>query len=762
MTTHYAKRKHPTLRIALILGLIGASTALAQQVPAQTANPAQEKEKEEAIVLSPFVVSNEGDEGYRTQQTMIGSRTAKNLLELPVAVAVIGLAQLEDAAAVDVHDVLKYGVSGVTRSQSFNNDVNIRGFRGLGGTLRNGNITRAGNKHYPFFDVDRVEVLKGPAAMLSGSNSGIGGTINYFTRRPTDNPMGELKTSVNSAGRLRGQVNASGPLYKKGESFRVNYRATLGVANSDTVIGKDPEWEDQRYYAAALAMYFGNNTSLTIEGSFDDNRTYIYLWDFLDISVPADPRTGLIDAKLNRYSTLDYAPGRKKDAFWPLKYTDISATYLQTLTESSNLRFVYNFTRLHDSRRNNRGITVRPDNYTIARQDIRNDNGNVSHSFQMDYQHNLVTKWGKLDTMLGADGSTINGFENQSILILPDVDSRTGLFPNDDAFFAQYATDYDVFEKPRPASAGTPATRTKSNSRNLSYYVQENVSFLQDRVILVGGLRWFKPYRSSLNRVTNVLTEDFVKKHRVHRYGLVVKLLPTVSAYYTDAQNLFPASPGRTDLVIQGDGLGEAYRDSEGKLKELGLKFDYKVSERITAYGSAAVFKMEQTNIRTFGTLPSGNQGLIQSAKDSSDGWEADLGMRIKTATGAADLIFTVFNGDSAIAADQGRAYVRQANAFAPWKYSIFGRYTWSSGTLRGLRLGGGFEDEDSKRNGAHLVDRPLTSDAFIGYPITKAWDAQLNLSNITDETYIIQVAATGLVQRDDGFRAKLTLTYKW
>jgi outer membrane receptor protein involved in Fe transport len=60
------------------------------------------------------------------------------------------------------------------------------------------------------------------------------------------------------------------------------------------------------------------------------------------------------------------------------------------------------------------------------------------------------------------------------------------------------------------------------------------------------------------------------------------------------------------------------------------------------------------------------------------------------------------------------------------------------------------------------LVDRPLTSDAFIGYPITKAWDAQLNLSNITDETYIIQVAATGLVQRDDGFRAKLTLTYKW
>lgn len=756
--------KRTPLGITLILGLIGASSLLAQQVPADKAKLASDKEKnkEEAIVLSPFVVSNEGDQGYRTQQTMIGSRTAKNLLELPVAVSIIGLPQIEDAAAVDIHEVLKYGTSGVTRSQSFNNDVNIRGFRALGGTLRNGNIARTSNKHLPFFDIERVEVLKGPAAMLSGSNSGMGGTLNYFSRRPTDKPMGELKTSVNSAGRLRGQINASGPLYKSGDSFRVNYRGTLGVAKSDTYLGKDPEWEDQRYYGGALTMYFGNNTSLTVEGSYDDNRTYIYLWDFLDISVPVDPRTGLTDAKLNRYSTLSYAPGRRKDAFWPLKYTDITATYLQTLTDNSNLRFVYNFTRLYDSRRNNRGITVRPDNYTLARQDIRNDNGNVVHGFQMDYQHRLERKWGKLDTMAGADGFTQNGFTNESILFMPDADSRTGVAPNDDAFYSQYMTDFDLFDKARPATAGTPATKNKTNNRSLSYYVQENVSFLQDRVIVVGGLRWFKPYRSTLNRVTNVLTEDFVKKHRVHRYGIVVKLLPTVSAYYTDAQNLFPANPGRTDLVIQNDGLGEPFKDSEGKLQELGIKFDYKFSERITGYGSAAVFKMEQTNIRTFGTLPSGNQGLIQSAMDSAEGWETDLGLRIKTDTGAWDVIVTYFNGDSAIALDKGKAYVRQANAFAPWKYSLFGRYAWSSGSLRGVRFGFGVEDEDKRRNGAHLVDRPLTADGFIGYQINKQWDAQLNLTNLTNETYIIQVAATGLVSREDQFRAKFTLTYNW
>ena len=747
------------IRTSLVLALLAAGPTFAQVAPQQSTAPSAEK-AEDVVKLSPFVVSKGGDEGYRSQQTMIGSRTAKNVLELPVAVSIIGLQQLEDAAAVDVHEVLKYGVSGVTQSQSFNNDTNIRGFR-VGGTLRNGNITRAGNKHYPFYDIERVEVLKGPAAMLNGTNGGIGGTINYFTRRPTETPQGEVKSSINSAGRLRSQVNVSGPL-KKGDDFRVNYRTTVGVANSDAPHGKDIEWEDQRYYSAALAMYFGNDTSLTVEGSFDDSRTYLYLLDFLDTSVAANSRTGLIDAKLNRYSTKNYSMARQEDAFWPMQYTDISATYLQALTDNGNLRFVYNFNRLTDSRRNNRGIDVRADNYTLARQDVRNDNGLTAHSFQMDYQHRIPLKWGNIDTMVGADGSTVNSFDNQSILFMPDVDSRTGLFPNDAAFFAQYPTNFDIFEKPRPASAGSPATRSRSNSRNLSYYLQENVSFLNDRVIVVGGLRWFKPYRSTRNLVTNTLTEEITPKFQVHKFGLVVKLLPTVSAYYTDAQNVFPSAPGRTDLVIQGDQLGEPFRDSEGKLKELGLKFDYKVSERVSVYGAVAYFQMEQTNLRTFGTLPSGNQGIIQSAKDTSEGWEADLGLRIKTQTGAADLIVTIFNGDSAIAADQGKAYVRQANAFVPWKYSFFGRYTWSSGALRGVRIGAGFEDEDSKRNGAHLVARPLTADAFVGYPINSRWDAQLNLSNLTNERYIVQVAARGLVQSSDEFRAKLTLTYKW
>ena len=154
--------------------------------------------------------------------------------------------------------------------------------------------------------------------------------------------------------------------------------------------------------------------------------------------------------------------------------------------------------------------------------------------------------------------------------------------------------------------------------------------------------------------------------------------------------------------------------------------------------------------------------GLIQSAKDSAEGWETDIGFQIKQDNGRADIILTYFDGDSAIADDEGKAYVRQTNAFVPQKFSALAKYTWTSGSFKGLRIGGGIETESDKRYGAFLLERPLLADAFAGYTFSNNLDLQLNLSNITDERYILQTAANGLVQASDTFRAKLTVSYRW
>ena len=133
-----------------------------------------------------------------------------------------------------------------------------------------------GNKGTPLYDIERIEVLKGPAAMLNGSNGGIGGSINFVSRKPTATPKGEAQLAVTDRGALRFQTNVSGPL-KKANDFSVDYRVTFGALNSDAPHEKTIEWEDQQFYGGALAMYFGNSSSRRSNGTAASASRHISL-----------------------------------------------------------------------------------------------------------------------------------------------------------------------------------------------------------------------------------------------------------------------------------------------------------------------------------------------------------------------------------------------------------------------------------------------------------------------------------------------------
>jgi len=756
----------------LIPGVCSFTFLLAAlHLEAQTvATQASESAEQEAVIqLSPFVVAGDNNEGYRSQRTVVGSRSTKDLIDLPVSVALINLEQINDFGATSVIDVLKFGVSGVTQNQSFNDDVNIRGFR-AGAPLRNGFERQTGtgaggpNKSQALYDVERVEILKGPAAMLNGANGGIGGSINYVTRAATPTLQREAQVSITGRGGVRLQANMSGPIVNS-DNLKVNYRFTLGYLDEDEPHGKILEWHDQKFFGAGLAFYFGAASSLLIDGYYFQNDDYLYLEDFVDISVPKDPHTGLKAAKFNRYSTQKYSPGRKQDAFWPYVTSVINAVFLTKLTDNSDLRIAYSYSENDDDRLNNRAIGVNADNYTVTRQAIRNHSGETNNAFQIDYLDRRQTSWAKFDTTLGADGFLSRYWANQAITFMPQLDTRTGTYPDDEAWFAQFPDDNAWFFTPHPISLSLPPTIRKVNVTSASVYIQESVTLLKDKLILVGGIRKFMPGGTNEDLVTNLTTNRPNKSFRVNKYGFVYKVLPNVSVYATKAQNYFVAPRGNIDRFIQADRMGAPFKDSLGELEEIGVKYDYDFSDKISFYGSAAAFRMEQTNVVTFGVLPEGppgSQGVIQSAKDSASGWETDLGIQLKRDNGRADILLTYFNGDSAIADDLGKDYVRQTQNFVPQKVSLLGKYAWSSGSLRGLRVGLGIIVQDDKRQGGYMVETPPLASAFFGYSMNKRWDLQLNLDNLTDERYIIQVATPGLVQGSDTFASKLTLKYKW
>src|SRR3546814_5815860 len=59
------------------------------------------------------------------------------------------------------------------------------------------------------FDVERIEVLKGPQGVLFGKNN-LAGTLNVITARPTDDFGGEVRLTAGSNGlkQVRGKINS--------------------------------------------------------------------------------------------------------------------------------------------------------------------------------------------------------------------------------------------------------------------------------------------------------------------------------------------------------------------------------------------------------------------------------------------------------------------------------------------------------------------------------------------------------------------------
>jgi outer membrane receptor protein involved in Fe transport len=168
---------------------------------------------------------------------------------------------------------------------------------------------------------------------------------------------------------------------------------------------------------------------------------------------------------------------------------------------------------------------------------------------------------------------------------------------------------------------------------------------------------------------------------------------------------------------------------------------------------------MSLTNVRTFGDLGNGVEGIIQSAKDNSTGWESDVGISAKLGDGRVDLVATYFDGDSYIAANRAV----QAQGFVGRKDSIMAKYTFlSSGALNGAMLGVAYETQSGKRNGNFYMPAYDICNIFARYNLSKKLSLQVNLNNLGNERIIIAQAASALVQTLDPMRTRITLTYKF
>ena len=195
--------------------------------------------EEQATVDETVQIIGHQYEGYAEHMPQSGTKTDVEWLDVPQAVSVVTKTEMEDRGAVRLVDALD-GVAGVnnTLGEGSRDQFVIRGFDALNDMYRDGMRDDGTLQSYrSLANIERVEVVKGPAGALYGRGSA-GGIINLVTKRANGDNFTNVNGSVGSNNLFVGQVDSSMALSDK-VSGRINVESRQSDSYVDHVDSND-------------------------------------------------------------------------------------------------------------------------------------------------------------------------------------------------------------------------------------------------------------------------------------------------------------------------------------------------------------------------------------------------------------------------------------------------------------------------------------------------------------------------------------------
>ena len=165
----------PRFRLALAFASLAVATPFAQQAasPSATTVPAQPVPSA-AVVLSPFEVSSERDNGFAAASSLAGGRLAGELRDTPVAYSVITRDFIDALGITDLQSAAEW-----TTSSTLNVDNGMQNFFAapINYTTRGTGNTRPQRNFFPqynngdSFNLERYDFGRGPNSILFGNGS---------------------------------------------------------------------------------------------------------------------------------------------------------------------------------------------------------------------------------------------------------------------------------------------------------------------------------------------------------------------------------------------------------------------------------------------------------------------------------------------------------------------------------------------------------------------------------------------------------------
>lgn len=698
------------LLLSLLASLAVASTGHAQ--------------KNDAPELSPLsVVGSNADAPTLSS----GLKSSLPISSIPQSISVMGSDQMKAQGMKSIGDVLDF-TPGVINSQGegHRDAPIIRGVRTTQDLYRNG--VRDDVQYYrPLYNVERVEVLRGPNALLSG----FGGAYGMINRVTKSGVVGEdfttLGASIDTFGEHSVQLDKNMQLDDK-TALRVN------------IFGENLSNHRDYYYGEG----FGINPTLTYDlGDGDSLKiSYEYLDQerFIDRGIPTDASGNPVEA----YSDIVF--GDSSENFSTHEANIIDLVYEHEISDSLTGRFAGSHSD-HDKLYQNFYV---PNSYAGGDGYL---DGNTSTVALDGYKDTTQRKTSTLSYQIDGEfefGSIVHNIIAgiEYLEVSNDNDRYNAVWdPNnngdsDTAIFAISTLASNGLHGGSGEGNTSTVTNTYSslNDRTfadidvLSFYLSDEIA-LMDSLDLVLGVRFdsidFDVVDADDGSDTLNDSEDTVSP----RVGLIFDATEALAFYASYSESFTPKAG---DQYAKLDSNADKVDPDTFENTEIGLRFDlpmglslsaayFEIEKNAPNYVDATTTTMETSDISGFelaliGTLT--DNWFLSAAYTNLDA-ETD-GTRLRE---TPESVFSIFNN-----------------------YLVNDRLALSLGILH--------QDESHITNGSTAMLPDYTRvDVGASYLLSENTRVQLNVENVTDEVYFPHAHGTHQASVGAPINAMLSIT---
>jgi catecholate siderophore receptor len=557
------------------------------------ADAEQQVAVDSGVVTAKFVLRIAGVEelvnvtapaGYQVPATVTATKTLTPLRDIPQSVTVVTRELIKDQMMTSVGDVMRY-VPGISVHQGENNrdQVIIRGNSSSADFFING--VRDDVQYYrDLYNVDRVEALKGPNALVFG-RGGAGGVVNRVMKEAGSQPLREFSLQAGMFDNRRFTMDVDQPVsgkvavrlngvYENSDSFRdfvglerYGFTPTITVNPSDrTRITLRYEYlSDTRVADRGITSYRGAPADVPAS-------TYYGNPNLSDVNAAVNIGSGTIEHRFNTFT---------------LRNSTSLANY-----DRGYQNFVPGAVTADKTQ-----VALTAYNNATDRTNLFNQTDVTATALTGSWRHTVLAG-AELGHQLTDNFRNTGFFNNTATSILVPYSAPTVFTPTT---FRQSATDANNHLIANVAAA----------------YAQDQIE-LSSHVQALAGVRFDRfdlTYHDNRSGATLARPDNLVSP----RAGLVYKPIVSVSIYTSYGVSYLPGSGDQFSSLTN---ITEQLKPEQFTNYEVGAKWDARPGLSLTT----ALYGLDRTNTRS--TDPNDPTRIIQTGSQRTNGYEIGVNGR--------------------------------------------------------------------------------------------------------------------------------------